>query len=101
LIEPSGEAGRAVVSSSEYESYEFSFGKGKKKFSGLLYIRPYQGETVRAVAVSYFGMKIFDITISKDSYHVNECAGFINKKMYLNPIVRVIRKKIHCGLPRK
>ncbi|MCI1786300.1 MAG: hypothetical protein LKI59_09240 [Bacteroidales bacterium] len=98
-IEPSTEAGRAVVSSAEYESYEFSFGKGKRQFSGFLYLKPDVGGSVRAVAVSYFGMKVFDITISDGSYHVNECAGFMNKKMYLDPIVRNIREKIHGGFP--
>lgn len=59
---------------------DFTLKAGKNEISGLLMMRPEEDGSVRAVATTYFGMTLFDMTVSDDSFTVNSCASFLDRK---------------------
>ena len=73
---------------------DFTFKAGRHELSGLMMIRNVGPDAVRVVATTYFGMSLFDMTVTKDSYTMNSCADFLDRKDVAAFIASWIRKSI-------
>lgn len=73
---------------------DFTFKAGRHELSGLMMIRNVGPDAVRVVATTYFGMSLFDMTVTKDSYTMNSCADFLDRKDVAAFIASRIRKMI-------
>ena len=76
---------------------DFTFKAGRHELSGLMMIRNVGPDAVRVVATTYFGMSLFDMTVTKDSYTMNSCtdfADFLDRKDVSAFIASRIRKMI-------
>ena len=74
--------------------YDFSLKLGRKELSGIMVARAVSPGTVRVVGATYFGMTLFDMTLTKDSYTMNSCADFLDRKDVAAFIASRIRKMI-------
>lgn len=94
---------RAYDESSDVQ--DFTLKAGKNEISGLLLIRHEEDGSVRAVATAYFGMTLFDMTVSEDSSAMNSCASFLDRKSVAaflesrlrSDIVRIGKEKAEGG----
>ncbi len=50
------------------------------------------GDGVRAQAVTWFGMSLFDVHVGKDGLSVNSCAAFLDRR----PVLSVIGNTLRC-----
>ena len=73
---------------------DFTFKAGRHELSGLMMIRNVGPDAVRVVATTYFGMSLFDMTVTKDSYTMNSCTDFLDRKDVSAFIASRIRKMI-------
>lgn len=71
--------------------YKTSIALKKNKFSGILYIKRINADTVRLAFSSEMGNVIFDLTISKKGYTVNRCLKKLDHKVFLKQIVEVFK----------
>ena len=70
------------------DSHCFVFKAGRRELSGFMVTRddtlPLPGGTseegVRVIGSTYFGMMLFDITVTAGSYKMNSCADFLDRK---------------------
>lgn len=74
--------------------YNFTLTAGKRELGGILVVKRTDPGTVRAVATTYFGMRLFDISYTENGYTVNSCTEFLNKKIITGFIVRELRKQL-------
>lgn len=59
--------------------YDFDITFGKTGQGGILVTKKYD-DKVRIVCTSYFGMSIFDLSLTPDSYTLNSCIEPLQKK---------------------
>ena len=74
--------------------YDFVLKAGRRELSGLMVARKASVDTVRVIGTTYFGMTLFDMTLTKDSYTMNSCADFLDRKDVAAFIASRIRKMI-------
>lgn len=74
--------------------YDFTFKAGRRNLSGIIAVRPAEGGGVRAVAATYFGMSLFDMTVKEDSHVMNSCAGFLDNEKAASFIADRLRKRL-------
>ena len=75
--------------------YDFSLKLGRKELSGIMVARTVSPGTVRVVGATYFGMTLFDMTLTKDSYTMNSAAEFLSGKPFASFLAMKLRKTIN------
>ena len=80
--------------------YDFQLKAGRHEISGFLVARNVfehpdgSGKRgVRVVASTYFGMRLFDITVMPDSHVMNSCVEFLDGKAVSSFLASRLRKK--------
>lgn len=81
--------------------YDFTFKAGGKSVSGFLVMKRElvdgrgagEPDGIRVLGTTYFGMQLFDITVGPDSYRMNSCADFLNRKPVAAFLASRLRKK--------
>lgn len=74
--------------------YDFVLKAGRRELSGIMVARPVSMGTVRVVGATYFGLTLFDITLSRDSYIMNYSADFLSGKPFASFLAMKLRKTI-------
>lgn len=74
-------------------SYTLKF--GKREMSGIILAKPLADGSYRALGTTIFGMTVFDMTVSKDSYTMNSCAEFLENKAFASFLAGKIRKALY------
>ena len=74
-------------------SYTLKF--GKRQMSGIIVAKPLADGSYRALGTTIFGMTVFDMTVSKDSYTMNSCAEFLENKAFASFLAGKIRKALY------
>lgn len=74
--------------------YDFVLKAGRRELSGVMVARPVSPGTVRVIGATYFGLTLFDITLSKDSYTMNSSADFLSGKPFASFLAMKLRKTI-------
>lgn len=75
--------------------YDFSLKLGRKELSGIMVARTTSPGTVRVVGATYFGMTLFDMTLTKDSYTMNSVAGPLSGKAFASFLAMKLRKTMN------
>lgn len=75
--------------------YDFELKAGRRELSGLMVARKESVDTVRAIGTTYFGMTLFDMTLTKDSYTMNSAAEFLSGKPFASFLAMKLRKTIN------
>lgn len=75
--------------------YDFVLKAGRRELSGLMVARKESVDTVRVIGTTYFGMTLFDMTLTKDSYTMNSTAGFLEGKPFASFLAMKLRKTIN------
>lgn len=75
--------------------YDFVLKAGRRELSGLMVARKESVDTVRVIGTTYFGMTLFDMTLTKDSYTMNSAAGFLEGKPFASFLAMKLRKTIN------
>lgn len=60
--------------------YDFAIEMGKNAQGGIMVARANDDSSVRLVATTYFGLSLFDLTISPEGYKLNNCIDFLDKE---------------------
>ncbi len=74
-------------------SYTLKF--GKREMSGIMVAKPLADGSYRTLGTTIFGMTVFDMTVSKDSYTMNSCAEFLENKAFASFLANKIRKALY------
>lgn len=74
-------------------SYTLKF--GKREMSGIMVAKPLEDGSYRTLGTTIFGMTVFDMTVSKDSYTMNSCAEFLENKAFASFLANKIRKALY------
>ena len=74
---------------------DFTFKAGRHELSGLMMIRNVGPDAVRVVATTYFGMSLFDMTVTKDSYTMNSVAEPLSGKAFSQFLAMKLRKTMN------
>ena len=75
--------------------YDFVLKAGRRELSGLMVARKESADTVRVIGNTYFGMTLFDMTLTKDSYTMNSAAEFLSGKPFASFLAMKLRKTIN------
>lgn len=75
--------------------YDFSLKVGRKELSGIMVARTISPGTVRVVGATYFGMTLFDMTLTKDSYTMNSVAEPLSGKAFSQFLAMKLRKTMN------
>lgn len=75
--------------------YDFVLKAGRRELFGLMVARKESVDTVRVIGTTYFGMTLFDMTLTKDSYKMNSAAGFLEGKPFASFLAMKLRKTIN------
>lgn len=75
--------------------YDFVLKAGRRELSGLMVARRASVDTVRVIGTTYFGMTLFDMTLTKDSYTMNSAAEFLSGKPFASFLAMKLRKTIN------
>ena len=75
--------------------YDFSLKLGRKELSGIMVARTVSPGTVRVVGATYFGMTLFDMTLTKDSYTMNSVAEPLSGKAFASFLAMKLRKTMN------
>lgn len=73
------------------KQYDFTIKAGKNEISGIMVARQ-EGEATRVIGTTYFGMSLFDMTLTEDSYKMNSCAKFLDNRKIAAFLAMKIRK---------
>lgn len=73
------------------KQYDFTIKAGKNEISGIMVARR-EGEATRVIGTTYFGMSLFDMTLTEDSYRMNSCAKFLDNRKIAAFLAMKIRK---------
>ncbi len=86
----------AVNQASASEScYDFVLKAGRNELSGLMVARREGQDRIRVVGTTYFGLTLFDMTLTKDSYTMNSAAEFLSGKPFASFLAMKLRKTIN------
>lgn len=85
----------------EADRNDFVFKAGRRELSGFIVSRPetllladgLAVEGMRLIGSTYFGMMLFDITVTPDTYKMNSCAGFLDRKPVAAFLASRLREK--------
>lgn len=75
--------------------YDFVLKAGRRELSGLMVARKESVDTVRVIGTTYFGLTLFDMTLTRDSYTMNSAAGFLEGKQFASFLAMKLRKTIN------
>lgn len=75
--------------------YDFVLKAGRNELSGLMVARREGKDRVRVIGTTYFGLTLFDMTLTKDSYTMNSAAGFLEGKPFASFLAMKLRKTIN------
>lgn len=75
--------------------YDFVLKAGRRELFGLMVARKESVDTVRVIGTTYFGMTLFDMTLTKDSYTMNSAAGFLEGQPFASFLAMKLRKTIN------
>lgn len=75
--------------------YDFVLKAGRNELSGLMVARKESQDRVRVVGTTYFGLTLFDMTLTKDSYTMNSAAEFLSGKPFASFLAMKLRKTIN------
>ncbi len=73
-------------------TYDFVLKAGRRELSGVMVTRPVEPGTVRAVGTTYFGMTLFDMTLTSDSYTMNYVAEPLSGNAFASFLAMKLRK---------
>ncbi|MGM9738132.1 MAG: hypothetical protein ACI3ZT_06950 [Candidatus Cryptobacteroides sp.] len=87
--------------SAEADRSDFVFKAGRRELSGFIVSRPETllladgsaEEGIRVIGSTYFGMMLFDITVTPDTYKMNSCADFLDRKVVAAFLASRLREK--------
>ena len=82
------------TATSEPRSFTFTLGVGKRQLSGIMLAKPVEGGSWRVVGTTYFGMTLFDMTVSRDSYVTNYVADAISRDAFSAFLASKLRKSL-------
>lgn len=74
--------------------YGFVLKAGHRELSGMLVSRTLSPGTVRVVGATYFGMTLFDMTLSADSSTMNYVAEPLSGKAFQSFLAMKLRKSL-------
>lgn len=78
------------------KQYDFTIKAGKNEISGMMVARKEFWaagvEATRVIGTTYFGMSLFDMTLTEDSYKMNSCARFLDNRKIAAFLAMKIRK---------
>lgn len=78
----------------EPRTFIFTLGVGKRQLSGIMLAKPVEEGSWRVVGTTYFGMTLFDMTVSRDSYVTNYVADAISRDAFSAFLASKIRKSL-------
>ena len=78
----------------EPRTFTFTFGVGKRQLSGIMLAKPVEEGSWRVVGTTYFGMTLFDMTVSRDSYVTNYVADAISRDAFSAFLASKLRKSL-------
>lgn len=82
------------TATSEPRSFTFTLGVGKRQLSGIMLAKPVEEGSWRVVGTTYFGMTLFDVTVSRDSYVTNYVADAISRDAFSAFLASKLRKSL-------
>lgn len=78
----------------EPRTFTFTLGVGKRQLSGIMLAKPVEEGSWRVVGTTYFGMTLFDMTVSRDSYVTNYVADAISRDAFSAFLASKLRKSL-------
>lgn len=75
-------------------TFTFTLGIGKRQLSGIMLAKPVEEGSWRVVGTTYFGMTLFDMTVSRDSYVTNYVADAISRDAFSAFLASKLRKSL-------
>lgn len=84
----------AESGSAEPRSFTFTLGVGKRQLSGIMLAKPVEESSWRVVGTTYFGMTLFDMTVSRDSYVTNYVADAMSRDAFSAFLASKLRKSL-------
>lgn len=78
----------------EPRTFTFTLGVGKRQLSGIMLAKPVGEGSWRVVGTTYFGMTLFDMTVSGDSYVTNYVADAISRDTFSAFLASKLRKSL-------
>lgn len=78
----------------EPRTFTFTLGVGKRQLSGIMLAKPVEEGSWRVVGTTYFGMTLFDMTVSRDSYVTNYVADAMSKDAFSGFLASKLRKSL-------
>lgn len=78
----------------EPRTFTFTLGVGKRQLSGIMLAKPVGEGSWRVVGTTYFGMTLFDMTVSRDSYVTNYVADAISRDAFSAFLASKLRKSL-------
>ena len=82
------------TSAFEPRTFTFTLGVGKRQLSGIMLAKPVEEGSWRVVGTTYFGMTLFDMTVSRDSYVTNYVADAISRDAFTAFLASKLRKSL-------
>lgn len=82
------------TATSEPRTFTFTLGVGKRQLSGIMLAKPVGEGSWRVVGTTYFGMTLFDMTVSRDSYVTNYVADAISRDAFSAFLASKLRKSL-------
>lgn len=80
--------------SAEPRTFTFTLGVGKRQLSGIMLAKPVEEGSWRVVGTTYFGMTLFDMTVSRDSYVTNYVAEAMSRDAFSAFLASKLRKSL-------
>lgn len=80
--------------SAEPRTFTFTLGVGKRQLSGIMLAKPVEEGSWRVVGTTYFGMTLFDMTVSRDSYVTNYVADAMSRDAFSAFLASKLRKSL-------
>lgn len=78
----------------EPRTFTFTLSVGKRQLSGIMLAKPVEEGSWRVVGTTYFGMTLFDMTVSRDSYVTNYVADAISRDAFTAFLASKLRKSL-------
>lgn len=82
------------IATFEQRTFTFTLGVGKRQLSGIMLAKPVEEGSWRVVGTTYFGMTLFDMTVSRDSYVTNYVADAISRDAFSAFLASKLRKSL-------
>ena len=76
----------------ETGTYDFVLKAGRRELSGIMVARPVAPGSVRVVGTTYFGMTLFDMTLTSDSYTMNYVTEPLSGNAFASFLAMKLRK---------